>query len=278
MTKTNTATKELLNDRIAKKLFKNEKIGKAFSSRIISKALNLPYDKVFNNIKLYSEEIAFSALTVDSKADAIYSSNYAYINLEINFHYTDSKPKQLLSYVYQLYLGQIHTYEDYNNIKKVIQISIDSYDVFKQNKFMYKVYLMEEKSHIIASDALEIIHINLDFLRHLDYNEVMKEKDSLMKDLYFLICGKENIDDVSLKVDDLMKKVIKEAKEIAGYEKMHLFLTDEEMYELDKKAHIAEGVKQEKKKIATKMLSENLDISLISKITGLSINQIEELK
>ena len=37
------------------------------------------------------------------------------------------------------------------------------------------------------------------------------------------------------RVDKLMKDVIDETKKIAGYEKMHLYLTDEQMIENDRK-------------------------------------------
>ena len=54
--------KVFLNDKIAKKIFKNEKLGKKFSARIISDLIGADYEEVYNNIKLSSEEIAFSSL------------------------------------------------------------------------------------------------------------------------------------------------------------------------------------------------------------------------
>ena len=89
-----------LNDKIVKKILKNEKLGKMFSARIISDLIGADYEEVYNNIMLSSEEIAFSALTVDSKADSIYYDNATYFNIEINVHNIESKPKQLESYVY----------------------------------------------------------------------------------------------------------------------------------------------------------------------------------
>ena len=66
-----------------------------------------------------------------------------------------------------------------------------------------------------------------------------------MKDLYFLVCGYDNLDVVLENGDKLMKDIIDESKKIAGIEKMNLYLTDEEMMELDKKHYIEVG--EEKK-------------------------------
>ena len=162
--------KVFLNDKIAKKLFKNEKYGKMLSARVISDYLDADYEEVYNNIKLSSEEIAFSSLTVNSISDVIYQDNYFYFNIEINYNNTQSKKAQLEAYTYQLYLKQLHNYKDYNNLKKIVQISIDAFDFFGKNEFMYKVKLMEEKYKIAYNDIIQIVHLNLDYLHQIDYN------------------------------------------------------------------------------------------------------------
>ena len=281
MTQMNNNQKVFLNDKIAKKIFKNPKLGKEFSARIISDVTGIPYDEVLSNIKPSTDEIAFSSLTVDSTVDAVYYDDYVYYDIEINTKKSNSKENQLISYTYQLSLGQLHSYHEYNNMKKVIQINIDSYDFFDKNEFMYKVFLMEEKYHIKASNKLEIIRLNLDFLRKKDYNEVEKEKNKLMNDLYFLISG-DNLDNIYERSDELMKKIIKEAKEIAGLDKMNLFLTEEELYEQDKEYYTNEGFKmgleQKNIEIAKNLLKENIDIKIISKATGLSFEELNDLK
>ena len=174
-----------LNDVIAKKIFKNEVLGKKLSARVISDVIGADYEDVYNNIKLSSEEIAFSALTVNSTADAIYYNDIAYFNIEVNYKNYKSKRYQLESYVYQLYLGQLHNYNDYNKIKKIMQISIDSYDYFGKDEFIYNVFLMEDKYKVKASDKIHIIHLNLAKLRKIDYTSIVNGKDNLKK-IYIL--------------------------------------------------------------------------------------------
>ena len=263
------------NEKIMKKIFKNEKLGKKLSAKLISEVMNLDYDIVYNNIEKSSEEIAFSALTVNSTADAIYYSDRMYFDIEINLYSSESKPKQIESYVYQLYLGQIHTFKDYNKIKPIVQISIDSYDYLGEKEFIYKFYLMDNKYHKIVSDSIQMIHINLDYLRNISYNEI--EKDELKKNLYFLICGNEELNQVYERVDKLMKEIIDESKKIAGIEKMNLYLTDEEMLELDKKHYIEVGREENRKEIVKSFYQNGASLELISKSTGLSIEDINKI-
>ena len=272
-------TKEnvLLNEKVAKKLLKNDKLGKEFCARVISDVIGADYDEVVKNIKLSTEEIAFSALTVNSTADAIYYDDKIYFNIELNFNNTDSKPNQLESYTYQLYLGQLHTYNDYNKIKKIIQISIDGYDFLGYNDFVYDIGLMDKKHHVLVSNNIRFVHINLAYLRKIDYNVIIKEKNELMKDLYFLICEDNEKLDVIYEGDKLMSKVIKEAKQIAGIEKMRLYLTDEEMIKNDNKHHFEEGVAQTKKNVIRNMLHEKFSLELISKCVNLPLDKVKQI-
>ena len=248
-----------------------------FSARIISDLIGADYEEVYNNITLSSEEIAFSALTINSTADSIYHDDATYFNIEINAHDIESKPKQLESYVYQLYLSQLHSYEDYNKIKKIVQINIDAYDFYGYNEFMYNIFLTEQKYHFIASDSIQIYHLNLDFLRHIDYNDNVINENMLMKDLYFLICGSDKLDLVIEKSDRLMKDIIDESKKIAGFEKMHLYLTDEQMIENDRKHYIEIGKKEKIHEMIIEMFNNSIDINTIANITSLSTKEIKKI-
>ena len=273
--------KVFLNEKVAKKLFKNEKYGKVLSAIVISEVLDADYNEVFDNIKLSSEELAFSALTVNSTADIIYHDDAVYFNIELNFSNIKSKSRQLESYVYQIYLSQIHTYHNYHDIKKIIQISIDAYDFFSKDEFMYKVLLMEEKHHIPYNDLIQIFHVNLAYLRNVNYNEIVKTNNKLMKSLYFLVCNDDEKLDIVYEREDLMKEIINEAKQIAGIEKMNLYLTDEEMMKQDeeffRKEGRAEGRKEEKREMIINLYNNGVSLDIISKSSGLSIDEVKKI-
>ena len=274
---TSVKEKYFLNEKIAKKLFKNEKLGKCLSARLISDILDADYNEVYNSITLSTDEIAFSALTVNSTSDAIYYNDKIYFDIEINGYSGISKERQLESYVYQLYLGQLHTYNDYNKIKKVFQISIDAYDFLGYGDFIYNVYLMNDKYQQIVSDKLQIMHINLDYLRNLAYTEIVKENNKLMSDLYFLICGYDNLDVVLENGDKLMKEIIDEAKQISGIEKMNLYLTDEEMMKNDQAYYKELGREEKEHEMIINFYNNGVSLELISKSSGLTIKEIEKI-
>lgn len=269
-----------LNEKIAKKLFKSEKYGKILSARVISDILEADYEEVYNNIKLSSEEIAFSALTVNSTSDVIYYNDTSYINIELNFYQSDSKKRQLDSYTYQLYLGQLHTYKNYYKIKKIIQISLDTFDYFGYDDFIYNIYFMEEKHKIIETDDIHKIHVNLAYLRKLDYTKVVNGT-KLMKDLYFLTCNDDDKLDIVYEGDNLMDEIIKEAKEIAGIEKMNLYLTDEEIHKQDEEHYyelgVKEGIAEKQKQVILNMNNMNMPINSISKVVNLSVQEVQSI-
>ena len=270
-----------LNEKVAKKLFKNEKYGKILSAKVISDILDEDYDLVYNNIKLSTDEISFSSKTLNSITDAIYYDDVRYFNIEINFYRNHNKERQLNSYTYQLYLGQLHTHKDYPKLKKIIQISIDSYDYFKHNEFMYYVSFMEEKYHEKENDDITKIHINLEYLQEMEYNNIEISGNKLMKDLYFLICeDKERLKDV-YEGDSLMKEIIDEAKQIAGVMELDLYATDEELIKMDQEEYFQKGMKQgieeNQKQVIKNMLNDNVDIKTISKYTNLSINELQKI-
>ena len=117
----------------------------------------------------------------------------------------------------------------------------------------------------------------LDYLRNLDYNLVIKEDNKLMSDLYFLICGNEELDNLYERVDKHMKDIIDESKKIAGIEKMNLYLTDEEMMELDKKHYIEVGEEKNRREMIINFYQNNVSLDIISKSSGLSIKEIEKI-
>jgi predicted HTH domain antitoxin len=134
-------------------------------------------------------------------------------------------------------------------------------------------FLLMIKYHF--KKRLTIYHLNLDFLRQINYNDI--EENKLMKDLYFLICGSDKLEIVYERVDKLMKDVIDESKKIAGYEKMHLYLTDEQMIENDRKHYIEIGRKERTNEMIINMYNKNISLITIAEISNLPVKEVEKI-
>ena len=83
-----------------------------------------------------------------------------------------------------------------------------------------------------------------------------------------------------------MEKVVKEARTIAGFEDVPLYFeSEEEIKRLDieeaiengRKQGIEEGIEENKKETIMNMLKDNVDLSIISKYTNTSIDQIKKI-
>ena len=270
-----------LNEKVAKKLFKSEVYGKILSAKVISDLLEADYNEVYNNIKLSTDEIAFSSKTLNSTADVIYYDDIHYFNIEINFYRNHNKERQLSSYTYQLYLGQLHTHKDYPKIKKIVQISIDSYDYFNQGEFIYNVYFMEEKYHIKENEDITKIHINLAYLQKIDYNNIVISGNKLMKDLYFMSCSDNEKLDKVYGGDSLMEEIINEAKKIAGTVELDLYATDEELREMDQEEYYQKGIQKgiidTKQEMVINMYNDKVSLESIAKYANLSLKEIEDI-
>ena len=270
----------LMNDKVAKKIFKNSKVSKELTARIVSEILNIDYEDIYNNIRLISEEVAFSALTVDSRTDVMLESNSIYVDVEICYTKGSTRDAQTNTYVYQIFLSQIKNYHDYKKIKKVIQILIENYDYFNENKFIYDVVLMEKNLHLIEVDWIEKYHVNLEYLRKLGYNIIINEEEKLSKLLYFLVCEKDMLEEV-YKGDEFMEKVVKEAREIAGLDNLNLYFSEEEVQKMDMEESyekgLNDGIVQTKQEMVINMYNDKLSVDVIAKYANLTTREVNEI-
>ena len=147
---------------------------------------------------------------------------------------------------------------------------------------------MEEKYHVAYNDLIQIFHINLDYLKNKDYNEIVKENNELMKTLYFLVCNDDKVLDIVYERDDLMKDLIKEAREKAGIKIVTAedwLLDDDELIEQvrnegraeGKAEGRAEGKAENQREMIINLYNNNVSLDIISKSSGLSIDEIKKI-
>lgn len=154
------------------KVLNNRLLCKQLISKIISDLMEEEYEIIYNNIYLSSNKILFLYLNDDIKNDNTY-----YFNIKFNLGNTN----QIYSFVYELYLNNLHN----DKIKKINQIEIDEFDLLNKNEFKYYLSLMEEKYYVKINSNIKVIHLNLNYLRNLNYKKI--KNNNLMRDLYFLV-------------------------------------------------------------------------------------------
>ena len=144
----------------------------------------------------------------------------------------------------------------------------------KENEKVDMGYIVEDQ---YATDDLEMHFIELPKFRQKN-----PDMSSKLDQWLWLICGEEEKIKMAEKENENINKANSELK------RLEMSSEDKELYDLRIKAirdemNIREsgyqdGIKENKKETAKAMLKENMDIALISRVTGLSQAEIENLK
>ena len=142
---------------------RNNLTGQAYDI-ILKKIIDAEYEpgqkisekKIEEEIKLVHPNVGINKHIVNSEVDIVYETDDAYYNIEVNKDYSKKLDKKNLAYLHQLSLRSIKKAKEYSQGKKVIQINLDNYDRFKENKFVYKTSLMEESIYAKRNEEIEI--------------------------------------------------------------------------------------------------------------------------
>ena len=278
----------LLKDKVAKKLFTERKVGLEYLRKIISLAIGIPMDMIDKDIKLIHPNIGVNKNIVNSEADVVLENGEFYVNLEINYYNNETSDIKNGLYLCHLLLRQVKTAKEYEALKKVYQINLNSYDALGKEEFIYHSKLYEKKYHIERSDFIEIIDINLEKLRQIDYNTLVKSEDmTLEKALYLFVCDDIEKLNAIYEGDKLMKKLMKENEdllknfdEMLYYDRDKMFLNAcyDKGYSKGESIGYSKGKQEERLQIAKGFLKLDVPIEKIEIATGLSKEEILNLK
>ena len=198
------------------------------------------------------------------------------------------------------YLSNFHSLglkenENYNKLLQTIQYNFNREYVDKTNRSLIDEYYLRNKYGNILTEDIKIVHINVDELSKLWYCE---NRNKYSKN-YQILCGitalmmctrKKNLEEKleHISLEEEIKKEIERIVEKMNYddaipERIYDPVEEERRIkegELDRAKHLAkkEGWDQRTLEIAKSMLEKNMDIELISELTNLSKEKIEELK
>ena len=140
--------------------------------------------------------------------------------------------------------------------------------------------LMDDKTKIKYIDNLIIYEFNVPKIKTSCYNGSNEYNFVALLD-----ADKEELENMC-RGDNMMKKLKEEVENLNNDDEFVKFLSDEDEERLLKNTFIEKGYEKgieqgsikEKKNIALNMLNQNMDIELISNVTGLTKEEISELK
>ena len=239
-------------DSIIKNILTSTDAGLNYLAMIVCKILDLSYDDF--TFSLIHPNVSVNENIINSEVDIAMQNNDMIVNVEVNSTKGRKIERKNNNYICQLILKQTKKSSDYKSkYKKVYQINLNTYGVTKDKRFIVQSKILDVKEHEEVHPMFEIYDINLAKILDKDYTIVRKDKESLEKLLYLLICNdKEKIDKV-YDGDEFMAKIIREVKtQEDEFDKLFYYnreILDDEMTleEAKKEARdeaLAEGLKE----------------------------------
>ena len=270
----------VINDYIFKKIFSkkgNESILKDF---LIS-VLNIPIQKVETraevSLERQLEENKLGRLDILAKLD-----DSTIVNIEVQILNKYNFIDRTMYYWSGNYYNELRAGEDYKEVKKVIAINILDYEIFEEGPYHEIARIRRDFKNKILTDKMELHFIQIP--KFLKENRGTKTK--LEQWMQFISQKDEKEVELAMKENEEIKKANEEYEYLTGDEaERRLALLREEairdektMLKGSREEGIEIGKKENKIEIAKNMLEEGMDIKTISRLTKLTIEEIEKIK
>ncbi|MGV2804750.1 Rpn family recombination-promoting nuclease/putative transposase [Clostridium perfringens] len=271
-------------DFVFKKIFgteKNKPILINFLNAVIKPTTPIKDVEIKNNdIDKDFIEDKFSRLDVKAT-----TSNKEHINIEIQVKNEYNMIQRTLYYWSKMYSEQIQSRDNYSKLERTVCINILNFKYLKNDKYHNAYRLKEITSNEELTDLQEIHFIELPKFNEIgnkEYVENVEKMDALEKWLEFLVEPESN----TVRQLELNNEEIKLAK--SELYRLSMDSKEREQYNMREKAIYdrisalensrENGIKEGIEKVVKESLSQGLEISLISKITGLSEEEILKIK
>ena len=283
---------QLTNDYIFKRLF-SKKGNEDILKDLLEGILEIPIEKVevMQEVELERVDIKDKLGVLDIKAVINEDTT-----LDIEMQIADEKNmiERTLFYWSGLYYTGLKRGQDYKLNNKVITINILMYNIFKEEKYHTIGLIKERESNKKITDKLEIHFIELP--KFLKSKEIGNKK---LRQWLDFICNKRKGEiEMAVKENEKIAKASQEWEYLRGDEAVKRMAFLKEKWERDwnssmrsaKEIGMEKGIKEGMEKgveegmekgieeVARKMLQEEIDKTIISKVTNLSLDEIEKLR
>ena len=274
----------------------------------ISCYLEIPLNKVKGNLKLIKRKLDINNKNESSnEVDLIFTYEDKTINIELsNERKSTGIIERNIVYASKIHSKQLRYGEkNYNKIHETIQINLNNFRCNKDDiKEVY--YLRNEKGNVLSKK------LRIDMVDIVKGSEICYPNSNNKLSRWCKVFISKNDNELkTLLGDDLMEKessnkLVEEINTLSSddeyvelYTKLsrkemeyntYIYEAKEEGYnsgfqlghqsglEEGRKVGIEQGIEQEKNYIAKSMLKENIDVNTISRCTGLTIDEINNMK
>lgn len=305
MTKEKTRIIPMTYDKMFKSVL-TSKEARDYLSEIISDITGLPKKNIKKDMVFKNSEHSISSINEKKKiSDLVVEVKGNVINLEMNKDYYDGLVDRNHEYITKIRESMLNEGKEYKELKKVIQINFDNYNIYRPDeRVVIKFQMLDKEKKVEEGVGIESYHVILPNVKEKYYNE--GSKDALVGKLVIMMAeNSEELEKIIRECQDL-RPIGEKVVEISQ-DKESLLWYDEEEHKrkvnntlirmgIEKgwkeatekgwnkgiKEGKAEGIKEgietgEKNKqveIAKNLLNSGISIDIIEKSTGLSREEI----
>ena len=269
------------NDRAFKEVFLNPNNSDLLKA-LLEFILKIKIDKL--EIKK-TELISGNVNIKDKRVDALVYTGNKKIDIEINSQYEKYLNPRNTAYICNTYQSHTLVGKEYNQQTDIAQVNL-TWGLGAEEDIMTKYMIMSENGKLFVKNFI-IYEINMDYYNKLWYS---KNEDEIKKNLYLIMLDLDKKELENMPKDKIVDKYITNVTIVNDNPEFQKYMSEEE----DKKkiqnsllseaketgytSGINDGISKEKVSIAKNMLNKNISIEDISDITGLSIEEIENIK
>ena len=173
---------------------------------LISNITKIPKYAINENMIILNNELSIEYY--DSKkmqTDILVEIENKIINLEMNKSYYEGLFNKNSAYYQKIMVDQYKKGNSYD-IKKVIQINFDNFEVFPTEEIITKFQMRSESGLYVEESYGELYHINLEKVRKMWYNKNIKKSLTEFEKKLLMLCitDKKTLEDLVKGDEDLM--------------------------------------------------------------------------
>ena len=249
------------------------------------------FEEVYNleiiNPHNLPENINLKESVLDVKAITKYNKK---IIIEIQLSGNIDFVKRIYYYIAKNIVSELNENESYDIISQVISINFVNFnmDFYDEGKAHRCFKLIDTQNHNVSLDIIQMHIIEIPRFIKILYNsntDDIKKNKILSWIEFFTVKDLEEVKDKLKEVNSIMPKVIdKYERFISSKEEMEVYNARDAflygqtiMLKKEREEGIKEGIEKEKYSLAINMKNKNMDINLISELTGLSIEEVKNL-
>ena len=269
------------NDRAFKEVFLNPN-----NSDLLKALLEFILKIKIDKLEVKKTELLSGNVNVkDKRVDAIVHTGNKKIEIEINSQYEKYLNPRNMAYICNTYQSHTLVGKEYNQQTDIVQVNL-TWGLGKNNDEMKIYKIMNEKGELYVKNFI-IYEINMDYYDKIWYS---KNEDEIKKNLYMIMLDLDKKELENMPKDKIVDKYITSVTIVNDDPEFQKYMSEEEDKRKIQNSLLSEakeegisqgytsGINDGIKQTAKNLLSMNMTLEDISRATGLTVEEIKNLK